>query len=188
MGLCLMSKNRTEVFEIVKGYEFQPYDQNKIKVEKTEVLLIKNKKLLEVDSSFFWNYDFFPQSIMDKEPEWVRENRSLKNGDVILQLIKIIPIKYSPIMFYTGVKIIDWSKELDQISFKYATLYSHPEKGIAEFKMYERDGDIFLCISTWSYPNLPKIVCFISPLIRIYQRYCTLKSIKHFKNLYKMNA
>lgn len=129
-------------------------------------------------TDFLFAYDIFPSFLMKAEPQWTRENREMRVGDIILQRAILPPIGFGLCAEF-AVRILDIFDETGRIGFAYATLQGHLERGVSEFYFQERDGTVFFVIHTYSEPGhwLSRLGGGLFTLP--YQRWCTKQALRH---------
>lgn len=139
--------------------------------------------LKELDLSFFFDYRIFPENILSGYPQWRDEQRTIREGDTILQQVYLPPIpKFSQKALF-GVRIKEVITEEKRCGFSYETLNGHVECGISYFLLEEQDGKVFFKIQTFSKPG-NFFTRLLGPVFSIpYQTYCTNKALKNVKRI-----
>ena len=122
-------------------------------------------------------YRIFPDRILTALPQWIAEQREMRVGDTIAQLISMPPTRYISTQSLVGVRISAVDCQPNSMSFAYQTLQGHVEMGESRFRLYADEGKIWFEIETWSAPSgvLPE---FTHPFAGIYQNYCTQQALK----------
>jgi hypothetical protein len=112
--------------------------------EKTsEIALGYFGSLSSCRTDFLFAYDIFPCFLMRAEPQWVRECRAMRVGDIIVQRVVLPPIGFGLCAEF-AVRVTALVSEKDKLGFAYKTLTGHLERGVSEFYFEERAGEIFL--------------------------------------------
>ena len=131
----------------------------------------------------FLNYNIFPSGILNAYSQWLHEGREMKDGDTIVQQIKIPPYCRISIRFIAGVRIKEVFNSNKFIGFSYETLQGHAEQGISIFKIEEINNKLVFSIETYSKPAV-RFLKFFNTFPIWYQEYCTIKALKHIKKYY----
>ena len=147
--------------------------------KRTEITIGRPSPIGRYHTDFLFNYDIFPRFLMRAEPQWLRESRSMRVGDVIVQRAVLPPIGFGLCAEF-AVRITKMFSEPQKLGFAYETLAGHVERGISEFFFEERTGAIFFVIHTYSEPGhwLSRIGGVFT--VR-YQRWCTQQALRHVK-------
>jgi hypothetical protein len=135
-------------------------------------------------TDFLSAYDIFPSFLMRAEPEWVREQRRMQIGDIILQRAVLPPIGFGLCAEF-AVRISGIFSESRKIGFAYETLTGHLERGISEFYFEERNGEIFFVIHTYSEPGHWLSRLGGGLLTLPYQRWCTQRALHHVNKRFR---
>jgi hypothetical protein len=130
-------------------------------------------------TDFFFAYDIFPRFLMRAEPQWIREGRSMRIGDIIVQRAVLPPIGFGLCAEF-AVRVSALISEPSKLGFAYETLTGHLERGVSEFYFEDRAGELFFVIHTHSEPAhwLSRIA---RPFSLVYQKWCTQQALKHVK-------
>jgi hypothetical protein len=95
--------------------------------EKTsEISLGHFGSLSSCRTDFLSAYNIFPRFLMRAEAQWIRERRTMRIGDIIVQRAVLPPA--------------------------YETLAGHLERGVSEFYFEERAGEVLFVVHTHSEP------------------------------------
>jgi len=131
-------------------------------------------------TDFLFAYDIFPRFLMRAEPQWVREFRAMRVGDIIVQRVVLPPIGLGLCAEF-AVRVTALVSEKDKLGFAYKTLTGHLERGVSEFYFEERAGEIFFVIHTHSEPAhwLSRLGRGVFSLP--YQRWYTQQALKHVR-------
>jgi uncharacterized protein (UPF0548 family) len=131
-------------------------------------------------TDFLFAYDIFPRFLMRGEAQWIRESRAMRVGDIIVQRAVLPPIGFGVCAEF-AVRISALISEPSKIGFAYETLAGHLERGVSEFYIEERAGELFFVIHTHSEPAhwLSRLGGGIFSLP--YQRWCTRQALRHVK-------
>ncbi len=131
-------------------------------------------------TDFLFSYDIFPRFLMRAEPQWIREGRAMRVGDIIVQRAVLPPIGFGLCAEF-AVRISALFSEPSKLGFGYETLAGHLERGVSEFYFEQRSGELFFVIHTHSEPAhwLSRLGGGIFSLP--YQRWCTQQALKHVK-------
>jgi Domain of unknown function (DUF1990) len=131
-------------------------------------------------TDFLFAYNIFPRFLMRAEAQWIRERRTMRIGDIIVQRAVLPPIGFG-ICAEFAVRIAALIGEPSKLGFAYETLAGHLERGVSEFYFEERAGEILFVVYTHSEPahwlSRPGRGVFS---LR-YQRWCTQQALKHVK-------
>jgi hypothetical protein len=130
-------------------------------------------------TDFLFAYDIFPRFLMRADPQWVRESRAMRVGDIIVQRAVLPPIGFGLCAEF-AVRISAIVSEPSKLGFAYETLAGHLERGVSEFYFEERAGALFFVIHTYSEPAhwLSRLG---RPFSLTYQKWCTQQALKHVK-------
>ena len=148
--------------------------------EKTsQIALDYSGPLRSYHTDFLFAYDIFPRFLMRVEPQWIREGREMRVGDIIVQRAVLPPIGFGLCAEF-AVRISALISEPSKLGFAYETLAGHLERGISEFYFEERAGELFFVIHTYSEPAhwLSRLG---RPFSLAYQQWCTQQALKHVK-------
>jgi Domain of unknown function (DUF1990) len=134
-------------------------------------------------TDFLFAYDVFPRSLMRTEPQWMREGRAMRVGDIIVQRAVLPPIGFGLCAEF-AVRISTLISEPSKLGFGYETLAGHLERGLSEFYFEERAGTLFFTIHTYSEPAhwLSRLG---TPFSLAYQKWCTQQALKHVKRRFQ---
>lgn len=134
-------------------------------------------------TDFLFAYDIFPHSLMRAEPQWIRERRAMRVGDIIIQRAVLPPIGFGLCAEF-AVRISALISEPSKLGFAYDTLAGHLERGVSEFYFEERSGALFFVIHTHSEPAhwLSRLG---RPFSLVYQKWCTQQALKHVKKRFE---
>ena len=168
--------------EDLKSKPVMNFDKSNLVEKATEIQIETSKNLDEIDLSFFFNYEIFPENIMVFKTEWNDENREMKIHDTIVQQAFLPPIKSFSQKIIFGVRISKIIDEENRKGFSYETLEGHVEKGISTFTLEQENGKMKFKIHTFSQPGnfLSKLV---GPVFSVpYQTFCTKQALKNVKN------
>jgi hypothetical protein len=131
-------------------------------------------------TDFLFAYNIFPRFLMRAEAQWIRERRTMRIGDIIVQRAVLPPIGFG-ICAEFAVRISALIGEPSKLGFAYETLAGHLERGVSEFYFEERAGEILFVVHTHSEPAhwLSRLGREVFSLR--YQRWCTQQALKHVK-------
>lgn len=135
------------------------------------------------DTSFLFEYDIFPQTIMRSLTEWRVAGRSMSVADIIIQRVLFPPIGWGLCLQF-AVKIKCLFQEHKKIGFAYETLLGHVEGGVSEFYFDERSDGIYFTIHTFSRPShwTSRLVRYV--FTQPYQAWCTRSALSHVKQTF----
>ncbi|MDE0773011.1 MAG: DUF1990 family protein [Salibacteraceae bacterium] len=135
----------------------------------------------KINLDFFFNYEIFPDYIMDSLCQWNHENRKMKIGDTIAQQAFLPPIKAFSQKVIFAVRISEIIKQPERKGFSYETLDGHVEKGISIFTIEKNMEKSIFKIHTFSKPgNL--LTSLVGPIFSVpYQSFCTTKALNNVK-------
>ena len=88
---------------------------------------------------------------MRAEAQWIRERRTMRIGDIIVQRAVLPPIGFG-ICPEFAVRISALIGEPSKLGFAYETLAGHLERGVSEFYFEERAGEVLFVVHTHSEP------------------------------------
>jgi len=117
---------------------------------------------------------------MRAEAQWIRERRTMRIGDIIVQRAVLPPIGFG-ICAEFAVRISALIGKPSKLGFAYETLAGHLERRVSEFYFEERAGEILFVGHTHSEPAhwLSRLGREVFSLR--YQRWCTQQALKHVK-------
>jgi hypothetical protein len=120
--------------------------------EKTsEISLGHCGSLSSFRTDFLFAYNIFPRFLMRAEAQWIRERRTMRIGDIIVQRAVLPPIGFG-ICAEFAVRISALIGEPSKLGFAYETLAGHLERGVSEFYFEERAGEVLFVVHTHSEP------------------------------------
>jgi hypothetical protein len=134
-------------------------------------------------TDFLFAYEIFPRFLMRAEPQWVRESRAMRVGDIIVQRAVLPPIGFGFCAEF-AVRISALISEPSKLGFAYETLTGHLERGVSEFYFKERAGALFFVIHTYSEPA-HWVSRLGRPFSLVYQKWCTQQALKHVKKCFE---
>jgi hypothetical protein len=102
-------------------------------------------------TDFLFAYNIFPRFLMRAEAQWIRERRTMRIGDIIVQRAVLPPIGFG-ICVEFAVRISALIGEPSKLGFAYETLAGHLERGVSEFYFEERAGEVLFVVHTHSEP------------------------------------
>jgi hypothetical protein len=152
--------------------------------EKTsEIALGYSGPLSSYRTDFLFAYDIFPRFLMRAEAQWIREHRTMRVGDIIVQRAVLPPIGFGLCAEF-AVRVSALISEPSKLGFAYETLVGHLERGVSEFYFEERAGALFFVIHTYSEPAhwLSRLG---RPFSLVYQKWCTEQALKHVKQRFE---
>ncbi len=152
--------------------------------EKTsEIALGYSGLISSYQTDFLFGYDIFPRFLMRAEPQWVREGRAMRVGDIIVQRAVLPPIGFGLCAEF-AVRISGLISEPSKLGFAYETLAGHLERGVSEFYFEDRAGALFFVIHTHSEPAhwLSRVG---RPFSLLYQKWCTQRALEHVKKRFE---
>jgi hypothetical protein len=134
-------------------------------------------------TDFLFAYDIFPRFLMRAEAQWIREDRAMRVGDIIVQRAVLPPIGFGLCAEF-AVRISALISAPGKLGFAYETLAGHLERGVSEFYFEERAGALFFVIHTYSEPAhwLSRLG---RPFSLVYQKWCTQQALKHVKRRFQ---
>ena len=134
-------------------------------------------------TDFLFAYDIFPRFLMRAEPQWIREGREMRVGDIIVQRAVLPPMGFGLCAEF-AVRISKLMSEPSKLGFAYETLAGHLERGVSEFYFEERTGALFFVIHTYSEPAhwLSRLG---RPFSLAYQKWCTQQALNHVKKRFE---
>lgn len=171
--------NLPKHLSVFKNIEVNPYDKKKLKEKVTSIRVKNNSPFEELDLNFLFDYKIFPEQIITAYAQWNDENRSIKEGDTIVQQAFIPPYKLISIKIIFAVRVLEVFSDSDLVGFSYETLKGHVEKGISTFTIQKDQDTLIFKVHTFSKPGnfLSKLV---GPIFSIpYQTYCTNKCLRN---------
>jgi hypothetical protein len=134
-------------------------------------------------TDFLFAYDIFPRFLMRAEAQWIREGRTMRVGDIIVQRAVFPPVGFGLCAEF-AVRISALISEPRKLGFAYETLAGHLERGVSEFYFEERARALSFVIHTYSEPAhwLSRLG---RPFSLAYQKWCTQQAIKHVKQRFQ---
>lgn len=167
--------------DILRTKDVMEYDKTRLTEKITCIQINTTKRIDQLKLDFLFDYEIFPDNIMNFKKQWTDENRKMKVGDTIAQQVYIPPTKTFSQKIIFGVRVKEIIDQIDKIGFSYETLEGHVEKGISIFTVEQHDSKIIFKIETYSTPGniLTKLV---GPIFSIpYQTFCTKTALKNVK-------
>jgi hypothetical protein len=152
--------------------------------EKTsDIALGYSAPISSYRTDFLFAYDIFPRFLMRAEPQWVRESRAMRIGDIIVQRAVLPPIGFGLCAEF-AVRISALISTPSKLGFAYETLTGHLERGVSEFYFEQRASALFFVIHTYSEPAhwLSRLG---RPFSLAYQKWCTHQALKHVKRRFQ---
>ena len=146
----------------------------------TEIALGCSAPIDSYRTDFLFAYDIFPSLIMRAESQWIRENRAMRIGDIIVQRAVLPPIGFGLCAEF-AVRISHIFSEATKLGFAYETLVGHLERGVSEFYFEDRNGELFFVIHTFSEPGHWLSRLGGGLLTSPYQRWCNRQALRHVK-------
>jgi Domain of unknown function (DUF1990) len=182
------TKKFTKHLAFFKSKPVMPYDRSLLPENVTTVVVHTNLRLDQLDLGFLFDYQIFPERILNYCTQWASENRSMRIGDTIAQQTFVPPVKWLSQKIVFGVRIQAIIDEPDRKGFSYETLEGHAEKGISTFTVEQSQGKIIFKIHTYSAPgNL--LSRLMGPIFtRPYQAYCTKAAVNRVRQQLEMQA
>ncbi len=132
---------------------------------------------------FLFDYQVFPESILQFDAEWRHAGRAMAVGDIIVQRALFPPIGRG-ICLQFAVRVTRLIHEDHRLGFAYETLAGHAESGVSEFFFEERATGLHFTIHTRSRPahwgsRLVRHV-FTDP----YQAWCTRNALANVRRTF----
>lgn len=158
------------------------YDISKL-IEKTTMIRIGTmKRIVDLETTFLFNYEIFPRNIMTFFPEWAHEKRTMSLSDTIVQQVYLPPHPQFSAKLILGVRINEIINEPNRLGFSYETISGHIERGVSTFTIEQTtEGEILFSIHTFSKPAT-LLTQFVRPIISIpYQSFVTKKALENVK-------
>jgi hypothetical protein len=135
-----------------------------------------------INLDFFFNYEIFPDYILDSLCEWKSENRKMKVGDTIVQQAFLPPIKGLSQKMIFAVRISEIIDQPERKGFSYETVDGHVEKGISIFTIEKNIEKSIFKIHTFSKPG-NVLTSLVGPIFSVpYQTFCTKKALNNVKD------
>jgi uncharacterized protein (UPF0548 family) len=104
------------------------------------------------------------------------------DGVVVVDTTIVQRVVFGPAAIETAVRVIELEWTPDRVSFAYATLQGHPERGVASFAVIRADSQHRFEVQAWSRPgNL--VTMLTRPVSRTLQRRMTREAVRSFCNL-----
>jgi len=167
--------------ELLKTKPVMTYDKTRLVKKISTISLTTTKTINELDLSFLFNYQIFPDNIMAFRTQWQDENREMKTGDTIVQQAYIPPLKTFSQKIIFGVRINGIIDQPNKRGFSYETLEGHVEKGISTFTIEQLNDELIFKIQTYSTPG-NFLTRLLGPVFSVpYQTFCTRKALRHVK-------
>ena len=127
-------------------------------------------------TDFLFDYEIFPKTILRFDAEWLREDRGMAVGDVIVQRAVFPPIGFGLCIEF-AVRICRVIDEELRLGFAYETLCGHVERGVAEFYFEEREESVEFTIHTYSEPGHWTSRLLKNIFSEPYQAWCTQRAL-----------
>jgi len=175
------SKNFPKHLDELKLQPVIQYDISKLTEKTTIVKIDTDKSFHQLNTSFFFDYQIFPNNIMAFLTQWNLENRDMQIGDTIAQQAFIPPVQNFSQKIIFGVRINNVVNEENRIGFSYETLKGHLEKGISTFTIERvKPNEIIFKIHTFSKPGT--LLTQLGQVLSVpYQTFCTKQALLNVK-------
>ena len=111
------SKHFPKHLEFFKRQPVMRYSKLKMTEKITVISLTGTKDIPELNTSFFLDYQIFPNSIMTYLTQWNAERREMLVGDTIVQQVFIPPFRHLSLKIIFGVRINEIICEPTKIGF-----------------------------------------------------------------------
>jgi hypothetical protein len=163
------------------------YDASRL-TERISLLPIDtDQDLGQLNLDFLFEYQIFPDNILNFCSQWKTEGRKMQCGDTIAQQVYIPPLKVCSQKLVFGIRINEVINLSHQKGFSYETLDGHVEKGISTFTVEQVEGKVFFKIRTFSaLGNL--LARLLGPVFSVpYQTFCTKKALVNVKQQLETN-
>lgn len=179
--LTNQKKKFKQHLDFLKTKNVMEYDKSRLTDKISTIDIDTNKKLDQLNLDFLFDYQIFPDKIMNFKNDWTDQSRKMKIGDTIAQQVYIPPTRTISQKIIFGVRINEIIDEADKKGFSYETLEGHVEKGVSTFTVEQLDNKIIFKIQTYSTPGniLTKL---LGPVFSVpYQTFCTKTALKNVK-------
>ena len=167
--------------EYFKNQSVMKYEKSKLdeKISSQEIDLEFSK----INFDFFYNYQIFPENIIESYCQWNHENRNMKIGDTIVQQVFLPPHKTLSQKVIFAVRIKEIINQPKRKGFSYETIEGHVEKGVSMFTIEKKTQKSIFKIHTFSKPgNL--LTRLVGPIFSLpYQSYSTEKALNSVKEI-----
>ena len=173
--------NLKKHLELLGGKKVMVYDKSRLPEKISTIELNTIRSFDQLDLSFLFEYNIFPEYIMTYLTQWGEEDRIIKLGDNIVQQVYLPPTKIFSQKIIFGVRINEIIDQVDKKGFSYETLDGHVEKGISTFTIEKLNNKFIFKIQTYSEPGniLTKL---LGPIFSVpYQTFCTKKALENIK-------
>ena len=181
MKIYLTNQNSkfTKHLEFFKNQKVMDYVRDDLREKITTVEV--DSEFLKINLDFFFNYEIFPDYIIDSLCQWNKEGRKMKVGDTIVQQAFLPPVKGLSQKVIFAVRISEIIDQPERKGFSYETLDGHVEKGISIFTIEKKMEKSIFKIHTFSKPgNL--LTSLVGPIFSLpYQSFCTKKALNNVK-------
>ncbi len=165
--------------EFFKNQKIMEYERDNLneKISKIEI----DCEFSKLNLNFFFNYEIFPESIINSLCQWNYENREMAAGDTIVQQAFLPPVKSFSQKVIFAVRIHEVIDQAEIKGFSYETLNGHVERGISIFTIEKNKEKSIFKIHTFSKPgNL--LTRLVGPVFSVpYQSYSTKKALNNVK-------
>ena len=167
--------------DFLKTKKVMDYDKSRLTDKISTIDIDTTKKLDQLNLDFLFDYQIFPDNIMNFKNEWTDQSRKMKIGDTIAQQVYIRPTRTISQKIIFGVRINEIIDQADKKGFSYETLEGHVEKGVSTFTVEQLDNKIVFKIQTYSTPgNI--FTKLLGPVFSVpYQTFCTKTALKNVK-------
>ena len=181
MKIYLTNQNSkfTKHLEFFKNQKVMQYVRDDLREKITTVEV--DSQFSKINLDFFFNYEIFPDYIIDSLCQWNKEGRKMKVGDTIVQQAFLPPIKGLSQKIIFAVRISEIIDQPERKGFSYETVDGHVEKGISIFTIEKNMEKSIFKIHTFSKPgNL--LTSLVGPIFSVpYQSFCTKKALNNVK-------
>jgi hypothetical protein len=186
-GMKIRIRNqRSHLSDYLSCYTKQPlsFESTKdfpVKKRRTAVCNAQcNKSLEDYEFDFLFQFDVFPDRILESFGEWQLSGRMMERGDVIVLQNYLPPVRWG-LKLICAVRVLSVFRTRARTGFSYGTLRGHPETGTNEFTFLVENGEVIAEIITQSKPGtiLTRIG---SPLTKAYAEFCNGRALDRMKS------
>lgn len=167
-----------------KGLPRNFTDERALPERTSSIALQASGPIKRLRTDFIFEYDIFPSAVMDFDAEWLRKDRRMAVGDVILQRAMMPPVGFGLCLEF-AVRISAIFDEERRVGFAYETLSGHAESGVSEFYFEDRAEGLFFTIHTFSQPGHWTSRLASRFFTLPYQAWCTQRALRHVRRRFK---
>ena len=171
----------TQHLDFFKRQEVMAFSKPDLVEKESRITISTDLGIQELDLNFLFDYQIFPNNIIEGYCEWLVEKKQMEVGDTIVQQAFLPPSRTFSQKVIFGVRISEVINEGSRRGYSYKTLEGHVEKGVSTFTIEKKEGKTEFVIRTFSKPG-NFLTRLLGPIFSIpYQTYCTKSALRNVK-------